>query len=252
VEENQARSEVAPEEVAKAEKKEADKERMANARAARRRKPAVGKQAPNPKAPVILSEGSNIGCVAPVSAAKADSKVVWFSEVDINQHGNVSSDFPAWYFDQHIRELQEDIARIERNVDLDLYRGQHLLKARKEIEMKKGRLTAIQESKPKLEGARKDKVASIAKELGIQIGRAMFTREEKQRGLVDAHVEADRWMNPCIEVKSDVEADYYKRKGVKIVGGKVSRIQAEICWKTMVKALGEEPIANTERLRAMR
>jgi len=229
----------------KARKKQEYLDRMAAGRAKAKAAKAMAETA---KPDVIETTGDTAIPPKPV----AESKIHWFSEVDMNQHGRPSSDFPAWYFDQHIAELNEDVRRIESNIDLDIYRGAHLLKMRKELAAKKSRLEAIQASKPKLQGADKDKVAKIARELGIQIGAAMFTREEKQRGLVDAHIEADRMVNPCIEVKSEIEADYYRRKGVKIVGGKVPRIQAEICWKTMVKALGEEPIANTERLRSMR
>ncbi len=189
---------------------------------------------------------------APKRVAGKDNDNIWFSnEVDINQHGVPSSDFPAWYFDQHIDELKIEIDSLEKNLALDLYRGAHLTKVRKDLVSKKVRLENILESKPDFDDKTKDKMAKAVKFLGERIGHVMISRDAKNKRLADAHYEVEKMMRPSVDVGSEVEADFYKRKGVQIINGRVSRLQAEICWKIMKKAL-DGGIANTEALRPAR
>ena len=204
--------------------------------------------------PVILTETDvdeeheAIESTIPNQAIKA-SVPHWFSEVDLNQRGVPSSDFPSWYFDVRIDKLREDIDELEKNIDMDLFRGKDLIDARKKLSMRKKRLDDILESRPKFNGILKDKVAKVAQELGDRIGDAMYRTKDKNKKLVDAHKEVSILTSPTIEVKSEIEADFYKQKNVRIVNGKVPRLQAEICWKTMRRALEPYESANTESLR---
>lgn len=186
--------------------------------------------------------------VSAVAPQTEKLQVKWFAEIDLNQKGKPISDFPARYFDAHIEELAYDIGVLETKVSLGGYDGKALAKDRRTLDAKKKKYDAIQESRIKLTPATKDKIYRAATDLGERIREAQFTREQESRHLVDAHEEASRMSMPCIEVRSEVEADYFRQKGVHIVNGKVSRTQAEICYKTFKKELDGGSV-NTESLR---
>lgn len=182
---------------------------------------------------------------------KSDTKIIWFGEVDMNKKGVPSSDYPGWTFDQQIQELSREISSIERGFDLELYSGKDKVKMRELLKQKKDRYEAIESSRPKLTGKDKDAVYAAFKDLGDRIGSSMFTYSEMQKGTADAHVEADRMVNPCIEVKSELEADFCKQRGIKIVDGKISRNHASQMAQIFGKALGEG-IIDMERFRNQR
>jgi hypothetical protein len=166
--------------------------------------------------------------------------IKWFSEVDMNDKGKVSGDLPARYFDRQIEELAEEIRGMERDIEMEMYRGKDLMNLKRKLKERKARHEAIMKSKPILEGADKDKVAKTLKELGKKIGASMFNYTAMQKISCDPHEEAKRMVSPCIEVNSDVEADYCKQRGIKIVDGKISRDQASFMYKTFAKDLGED------------
>jgi len=182
---------------------------------------------------------------------KTDSKIVWFGEVDMNKKGVPSSDYPGWTFDQQIQELDREISSIERGFDLELYSGKDKVKMRELLKQKKDRYEAIQSSRPKLTGKDKDAVYASFKDLGKRIGDSMFTYSDMQKGTADAHVEAERMVMPCIEIKSELESDFCKQSGIKIVDGKISRNHASQMAQIFGKALGEG-IIDMERFRNQR
>lgn len=196
--------------------------------------------------PIDAIPTAAVSTVAPSTESKPVVK--WFSEVDLNSKGKPASDFPARYFDVHIQELQEEVDGLQKQLDLDIHRGKDLLRIRKELATKKGRLDSINESKATFTPIVKDKIHKVAGELGERISESMFTRDANDKRLVDAHEEARRMSTPCIAVKSEIEADYYKQAGVPIIDGKVSRNHAEIAYKIMMKSVGEGSV-NTEMLR---
>jgi len=182
---------------------------------------------------------------------KTDSKIIWFGEVDMNKKGVPSGDYPGWTFDQQIEELGREISSIERGFDLDAYTGKDKVKMRELLKQRKDRYEAIVSSKPKLGGKDKDAVYASFKDLGARIGESMFTYTEMHKQTADAHVEADRMVKPCIEIKSELEADFCKQRGIKIVDGKISRNHASQMAQIFGKALGEG-IIDMERFRNQR
>jgi hypothetical protein len=216
-------------------------------RKARTRKPTLkAKERPA----INISEVGNAK-EKPSALPKDGPSIVWFGEVDMNSRGVPSSDYPSYYFDPQTRELKNRITDIERGLDLDLYTGRDKVKVRQQLSEMKTRYDAIEASRPKLSGSDKDAIAKVFKDLGERIGGSMFTYSDMQRGTADAHVEADRMVNPCIEIKSQVEADYCRQRGIEIVNGKISRNHASQMAQLFGKVIGEG-IIDMERFRNQR
>jgi hypothetical protein len=210
---------------------------MARARAARKTK--VSRE-------TVLSETSSESILSPTLNSKG---IVYFGEVDINKKtGLPASDYPAWCHEPQIEELKDEIRTSEKAIDLELYKGKDLMRMREQLSMKKNRLDQIQGSKPKITDSDKDRIARGRKELGRRIGETMFTRTEMMRGTADAHVEADRMVNPCVKIENEYEAGLAKQCGMRIENGKISRNDANRIWKTHGRLIGES-ILDCEQLR---
>jgi hypothetical protein len=185
---------------------------------------------------------------APVQNPKG---IVWFGEVDLNHKGVPGSDYPGWFFERQFQDLQNEITQIERGFDLDMYTGKDKLKMREELAKRVTRRDAIANSLPSLRGKDKDEVWKVFKDLGERIGESMFTYSDMQRGTADAHVEATRMVNPCIELKHPHELDYCRQRGIAVVNGKISRNHASQMAQTFGRVLGEG-ILDMERFRNQR
>lgn len=216
-------------------KKQAAKARMAKARAAR------GKTSkPKEENKPIVTKTSD-----------DTPSIIWFGEVDINKHGKPSSDYPAWYFDVQIKELRREIDDIERGLENEMFQGKDKLKMKNLLAQRKDRYEKIMESKPKLRDVDKDRIAKSRKELGERIGESQYCYSDMQKGAMgnaDPQVEADRMVNPCIDVKNAIEADFCKQAGIRITNGKISRNDAVRIWQIQGKIL-QEGILSAEVLR---
>ena len=214
------------------------------------RKPV--KRTRKPVAAVVLSENApekfNIGIKVNASSGEG---IIYFGEVDINKAGKPSSDYPSHFFDRPIEELKRDVEALERGLHDGVYVGKERIKSEELLKQKKERYEAIISAKPKLRDGDKDAMDAVQKELGKRIGESMFTFTDMQKGTADAHVEADRMVNPCIKVGSRLEAEYFKQRDIEIKGGKVSRNHATQAWQTFRKILGEG-IIDAEVLRNQR
>lgn len=214
------------------------KERMAKARA------GIGKKAKEKEEakPIVTKTTDN------------SPGVIWFGEIDINKHGKPSSDYPAWYFDVQIKELRREIDDIERGLDNEAFQGKDKLKMKTLLAQRKERYEKIMESKPKLRDVDKDRIAKSRKELGERIGESQYCYTDMQKGAMgnaDPQVEADRMVNPCIEVKNTIEADFCKQAGIRISNGKISRNDAVRIWQIQGKLL-QEGILSAEVLRSQK
>jgi len=166
--------------------------------------------------------------------------IIWFGEVDINKRTELpASDYPSWYYDPQIRSLETDIEMITRNLDLDMYQGKAKVSMRAELARKQKRLSDIRESKPKLEGKKKDEVGKVFKSLGKRIGESMFSYSDMQRGTADAQEEANRMVGPAVKIETEMEAGFCRQTGIAITDGKISRNAACRMYKIFGKALGE-------------
>ena len=208
------------------EKKQIFKERMAKARAAKKKK--------EPK-------------VEKVEPLKLDSEIKWFTEVDFNDKGKLANDLPAYYFDEQIRELAEDIRTMEENLELGVYTGTRKRDAVKQLGEKKTRHSQIVDGKPKLNDVNRDKVYRSYMEFGKKIGESQYSESDMWTQKADPHREAERMVNPCIKVTDDIVGSFVREKGMPVVDGKISRNNAILAWKTLGKVLGES--TNAEDLR---
>ena len=173
--------------------------------------------------------------------------VRFFSEVDYvtTKDGKKvqSSEFPAWYFDNMIDEMQESLLKDEQAIKAGRLSGEQLASARDRVERYRDRLSKIEESRPALD---KDKVSKNWKELGKNISSMMYSRSQMQKGIAPAEGEAKRMVQPCVPVTPEIQ-EYAKACNVPVVDGKVSRNGAEKIWKLCGRYLGE--ITNSEVLR---
>jgi len=173
------------------------------------------------------------------------SEVQVFGEVDM-RNGKVSSFLPAWYHNVHIDNLSSSIDETERRLEMGQVPQESIHETKMQLKRDRERRDQILASRPKLEGATKDKVAKWREDLGNSISESMFTRTEMKKGLADAHEECRRMMDPCIDVRGDL-AGFAKECGIRVSKGKVNREGAAKMWKVASKMLGE--ISNTAILR---
>lgn len=172
------------------------------------------------------------------------NKVQFFGEIDLSdKDGSIRSDMPAWYFDVHVDELKEGIAKKIRQLEAGVIDADQVPRVKNEIESEKARLTVIKAGKPTLEGGNKDRVFRMYESLKKQITDSMPTRKENLDGLVSPHEELRRQKSKHIKVDTELA----KACGVKSVHGKISGDEANKCYKILGKALGEP--TNVERLR---
>lgn len=173
--------------------------------------------------------------------------VQFYGEVDLNQKGELASYMPAWSYTQLIEDLKEQIDSKRRALDSGALEAEKLVSTREEHKKLKERYDAIIASKPKIN---EDLLDRVSKVIGDKISEASFTYDQRQKGLADAHEEARRMVQPCIELTDDAAslAVAARIKGVK-KGSKymVSRTQAEKLWKLTRRALGEP--SNVQSLR---
>jgi hypothetical protein len=180
--------------------------------------------------------------------AKELNDVQFFGSIDRKgkrADGAITSEYPAFYFYTHYEELQESTEKQQRQVDLGLVPASELPRIKAELKRNNDRLDEIKKANPKLTGPEKDAVHKLYKELEESISDSMYTRSDMKKGLVDAHEEARRMVDPLISIKGNEK--FFHNMGITARNGKVSRNEASRAYKIMGKALGEN--TNTERLR---
>jgi len=152
-------------------------------------------------------------------------------------NGEITSEYPAWYLDNHVEELQRDIDRIEGGLKAhtipDNSRPQH----EAELKSLKERQLSIINSKPRLSGKDKDTLSDLYKDLVNQVSDSMFTRSEMMKGLASAHEEARRMVGSIINVGDN--GQIFMNMGITPIDGKVSRNQASRAIKIIGRLLGE-------------
>jgi len=174
--------------------------------------------------------------------------VEFFGSVDrkgMRQDGKITSEYPAFYFDVHLGELEENIASNKRALASGAINPQAIPELKAEIARDEQRLSEIKKSHVKLTGKDKDEAAMLYKELADQIQDSMFTRSDMMKGLANPHDELKRMKEPIISIGKN--GAVFEKMGIKPVKGKVSRNQAARVFKILGKVLGEN--TNTEHLR---
>jgi len=169
--------------------------------------------------------------------------VEFFGSVDKNRRGEVSSDMPAWYFDVHVDEMEEDIARRERELASDKVPPEYYQMKKNQVSNLKEKLSEIKASKPILKGGLKTKFANEYHKLQNRIADSMPTRMEDRNGFVSPREELARWNTPHIDIDPEIATSC----GMKHVKGKITGKQADKIYKMIGKHIGEN--TNIERIR---
>jgi len=169
---------------------------------------------------------------------KKDTRI--FGSVDRDSKGKITSEFPAWYFDQQKDELERGIAQDKIALDQEAIPYPAKAKFREKLAQREERLNKINEETPKLKGSEQDAISKIREEWGEAIGEAHFTRSQREKGLADAHEEVRRMTEPIIKVTSQRQAEFINECGIKIKDGKITRNEAEKVYKIASKLL-EQP-----------
>lgn len=170
-------------------------------------------------------------------------EIVFFNEIDLKKDGTLSSEYPCWFFDTHISEMQESIDSKERQLKLGLVHPEMIGRVQAEMERDQKRLDEIKASRPILSGGAKDFAYSEYKKIASQLSDSMPTRREDKNGFVNAHEEYKRLNTPHIKVDPKIA----EACGIKGTKGKLTAKQASRCYQIIGKALGEN--TNVERLR---
>ena len=187
-------------------------------------------------------------------AQKEDKEIIgdikFFGEIDLNQYGKIGADYPAWYFPRQVESLKDDLSRMEKDLNSGTVLPQNIPNLKLLIKQTKDKLDKIEASKPKLEGKMVDKLAKWRREIEPVIQETMFTYDDMQRGLADAHEEARRMTQGIIKLDPEI-ARACNLKPDK--NGKYSRDEAVRAWKIVGRSLQEathwEERTNAEILR---
>jgi len=174
---------------------------------------------------------------------ESESKIQFFSEIDIDEHGRITSEMPVWYFDAQIDELKEGIGRKKRALEQGFIVQDQIQAVKEELKNEVAKLERIEDSKPKLKGANKDRVWRSYESLGKQIKETMPTRKQAHDGLVNPHEELKRLKSKHVKIDTEIA----KACGVKVLHGKVTGDEANKCYQILGRALGEN--SNPEALR---
>lgn len=174
---------------------------------------------------------------------ESEGKIQFFSEIDMDEHGKIRSEMPVWYFDAQIEELREGIGRKERSLERGEIIQEQIPTVREELIKERAKLKKIEQSKPELKGANKDKAWRAYESLGKQIKDSMPTRKQNHDGLVNPHEELKRLKGKHIKIDTEIA----KACGVSVLHGKVTGDEANKCYQILGRALGEN--SNPEALR---
>ena len=160
--------------------------------------------------------------------------------------GKIASEYPAWFFDNQINLLKEEIEAKKRLIENPAVDNTVKFNTERALEKDKARLKEIEGSKPKLRAGDKDKIAKLRKVLGEQITDLTPTESNARRGTdVNIFDETQKMIGPCVKVDSDM-AELVQSMGANISEGMISRNQATKCWQIASKLLDED--TNSERL----
>jgi hypothetical protein len=206
-----------------------------------------------PEAPAIrersISEVEYEELQALRTKKEKDERLAELKRQDYKYFGDFDkgSAVPAWMLDKQTGALAREVRQMESMIRNKQVPDDEIYSAQEDFERKKTRLDQINASKPVLNGMQKDRLAKVRDNLEVGITASNFTKSEMEHYLVDAHEEAKRMSEPCVEVDK-LEA---ARMGIKTdEEGKVSRNVAEMMWKMTSSLLGDRPNnPNTEMLR---
>ena len=168
-----------------------------------------------------------------------------FSDVD-KIKGEISSQFPAFYYDSNVDKLKEAISTQKWDLKNGGIPAEKVNEARNNLQRDELRLGEIERTKPCLSTGERDRLWKLRSEMAKLIQPAQFTYSEMNRNIANAGEEARRMKQPCIELSKEL-LGIAAACHVRVTEGKVSRDGVEKMWKIAGKIIGEG--TNVEALR---
>lgn len=172
-----------------------------------------------------------------------------FGPQDRDEKGRIKTDYPGFYFDQNIDDLEETIRQRASVIE-----DTSIPKAEREIAKtryteEKTRLEQIQAARPNLSGEELDWINKCAKEAGKLLSDAMPTYSEMEKRLIDAYKISKIMDQPSIDISKDTDLVQWVRCLGKSPNhrGYISFTNLSICWKIARKLL--DMPSNIEELR---
>lgn len=160
------------------------------------------------------------------------------------------SSIPARDMTTSVDMLEQDVSSLKGMIDRNEIPLEELPYRKADLEKMEKRLEEIKNSKPKLSGIQRDRLARKRDKLAEEIKASKFSVLDMEKGLADPHEEARRMSEPCIDVSYML--DELPKMKIKLKPGsdkKVSRSVAEGMWKMMNGLLDDDKNPNAERLR---
>jgi tellurite resistance protein len=171
------------------------------------------------------------------------SKIQFFGEVDLSKEGKIISDMPAWYFDVHIADLEEGVAKKERALERGTVKADQIPMIREQVKAEREKLKLIERSRPNLNSTQENMCYKVYQNLERQIKDSMPTRKQAKDGLVNPQQELKRLKEKHITINPEVAAAC----GVHASRGKVTGDEANKCYQILGRALKSN--TNVEALR---
>jgi len=163
--------------------------------------------------------------------------IQFFTDVDKKWDkgdSTITATYPGWYFDQQLAEKKEEYRQRTRKPADDEIVSDADPEYLNETRALATKIKALEEARPKLNGAQTTFLKKAVSELECGISESMFSYDDMHFGEASAHEELKRQLNPCIKIDKRL-ATSLNLKSYK--GGMVSRDDATIATQIMNKAL---------------
>ena len=172
---------------------------------------------------------------------------------------------PAWSMRNHIEQLEESVSSKKRALERGIVVPDRVMTTKQEIENEENKLNDIKDSKPKLTQEEEKRVSEAYDTIVKLRSNTMFTYDEMNKGLADAHEEARRLSQPIIKI-DDSMADICETnnihvsansKGDKYLSGRDADLLAKYTGQYLGKPTNMERYRktktthSTERVRPM-
>lgn len=184
---------------------------------------------------------------ANVRMGKGPEDIVFFGSIDRKekrQDGPIASSFPAWYMDQQVENLREQIESTERAIDRGYVPKDSIHESQMLLNERKKRLEEIEKSKPRLNAAQSQWLKKVASDLECNVKASLFSRDAMMFGEASAHDEMKRMTRGCVKIDPLLA----KQCGCRVNDeGMVSRNEASRALKIVNKLIGKP--TNMEYLR---
>jgi len=175
--------------------------------------------------------------------------IKFFGAVDRERNdanGKILSAYPAWYYDEKIDRMKDDIIVRENRIVNGRVPTDRLEEEKNALDERKKRLKGIIQSRPKPVGKERDEVSKFFKHLRDQVINRLPSRSDVLKGTIEIRGEIMWKKKPSIGVEGFVPM--CESLGLTMPERKmISGHQAMLALKVLGKLLGEE--TNIERLR---